>query len=137
MKNLREIFQKIDFPNPPEELGGRVLRAIKIHQRIEFGRTRFVTRLGRIASLGGMVMAIIFFGHTIITSEFWSLFALLFSDADIVMRYFGEFSFSLLETVPALPITIILVPVFSFLVFQFWSLSLDMNEGKSHLLLQS
>lgn len=121
---LRDIFQKIAFPQPPQGLEEKILYRINKIDEQQLRQAILITRVGRLVSFGAFVYAGFAFGHSVIASDFWQFASLLFSDVNIVTRYFSEFSLSLLETLPAFPIAIILAPLFSFLLFQFWSLNL-------------
>lgn len=111
----------MDSSDPPQGLEEKILRRIEILEASRLKRTFLITRVGRVGSLVALASAGFFFGHSVIASDFWQLVALLFSDGSIIANYFSEFFLSLLETMPALPIAIILAPLFSFLFFQFWS----------------
>ncbi|MFZ1719904.1 MAG: hypothetical protein WAU28_00955 [Candidatus Moraniibacteriota bacterium] len=131
MIQLNEAFQKIDSPNPSADLGGRILHRIEILEETRLRRTLLITRFGRIASLGALLYTGFAFGQDIVTSDFWQLASLLLTDAGIVMNYFGEFTSSLLETIPAFPIALLLIPILTFLIFQFRSLEISLERNHS------
>jgi len=125
MNKLRTLFQKIDSPDLPIDLEGKILRRIEAIEATRLRRALLITRIGRIVSLIAIVSAGSIFAQTIITSDFWQLVSLLFSDASVVTQYWSAFLLSLLETLPALQISLILMPLLSFLLFQFWSQSIS------------
>lgn len=125
MNKLHILFQKIDSPDLPSDLERKILRRIETIEASRLRRTLFITRIGRIVSLIAIVSAGSVFAQTIIASDFWQLVSLLFSDAGIVAQYWSAFLLSLLETLPAFQISLILMPILSFLLFQFWSQSIE------------
>lgn len=131
MHTLRTIFQKIDRPNPPDGLEERILRRIEVMEEKRLQNALLLTRIGRGISAAAFLAIGLTFGQNILASEFWQLASLLFTDASIVMNYFGEFIYSLLETLPALPIALILMPMLSFLLFQFWSFNIPVRRNHS------
>lgn len=128
MNKLHEIFQKIDLPNPPDDLSEKILHHIKVLEAKRAYRAILITRIGKTASLAMLLLIGLSFGQDILASEFWQLASLLFTDAGIIMNYFSEFTYSLLETLPAFPIALILMPILSFLLFQFWSFTIHVDE---------
>lgn len=131
MKTLSALFKNATLPNIPDGLDGRILRQIEILQQNHLKRSLFITRIGRFLSLGALFSAGFSFGHTIITSDFWKLLLLLFSDREVIMRYFSDFLISLLETFPAFSLSLILAPIFFFFLFQFWSQ--NVLAGQKHI----
>ena len=132
MNKLHALFQKIDFPHPSDGLGERILHRIKTIEANRLRRAILITRIGRIISLAAFLYTGFSFGHSVIASDFWQITTLLFSDGNIVINYFSDFFISLLETIPALSITLILMPIFSFLLFQFWSQGIGTTKKHVH-----
>lgn len=131
MNQLRTLFQKIDLPNPQGDLEKRILCRIKVLEENQVRQALLITHIGRSISIVALLLIGLSFGHSIITSEFWELASLLFTDAGIVMNYFSDFAYSLLETLPAFPIALILMPILSFLLFQFWSFNINIRRYPS------
>ncbi len=128
MHTLRTIFQKIAYPNPPDGLEGQILHHIEALEAKHIRRALFLTRVGRAVSVVSLFAIGFTFGQGVIASEFWQLASLLFTDVGFVISYFSEFAYSLLETLPAFPIALILMPILSFLLFQFWSLNIPLRR---------
>lgn len=123
MKNqLNTIFKKINFPFPSAGLGEKMLLQIQIMENRRQKKILLITRIGRTLSILAFLFMGFSFGQRILSSDFWQIASLLFSDAGIVTNYLNEFLSSLLETLPALSISLFLAPIFSFLLFQYWSL---------------
>jgi len=87
-------------------------RAIKRSVRVSFALTVVFGTL----FLGALVSL----GSTLVQSEFWSLLTLLSSDFFVLVRSSQDFGYSLLETLPLVPLIVLLIP----LVLFFWSFSL-------------
>lgn len=130
MNKLSAIFKEIGFPSPPDDLEEKIFRRIKVLEGHRARRAILITRIGRAISLLAFLFIGWSFGQSLISSEFWQLASLLFTDASVVMHHFSEFLYSLLETLPAFLITLILVPILSFLLFQFWSLSINKHSTR-------
>ena len=117
MSRLRTLFKDIQAPPYRRSLEGDIARTI-VEMKSRQERLRTVVLLsGLSVSALGMVVALFVYGEAFITAEFWSIVALLFSDLSYVFDFFGEFVVLLLETVPVVPVIMLLFPVFASLVF--------------------
>lgn len=117
MSRLRTLFKGIQAPPYRRSLEGDIARTV-VEMKSRQERLRTVVLLsGLSVSALGMVVALFVYGEAFITAEFWSIFTLLFSDISYVFDFFGEFVVLLLETVPVVPIIMLLFPVFVSLVF--------------------
>jgi len=63
------------------------------------------------ASVIGVVFSIKYVAQAISESSFYQYFSLLFSDPDIVVSYWREFTLSLVESLPFFAITLVLVAI--------------------------
>ncbi len=82
-------------------------------------RARQFSFLGIIVSLGVASFGAVEYGAVLLDSPFWLLFSLLFSDLGIIAGSFQDFFYSLLETLPLVPLLFLFAP----LTLLFWSLS--------------
>jgi hypothetical protein len=116
MDTLHAIFKEIPSVDFSMDMEGRISRAIEGERvALEKGRNR-IFFAGFALSAVGLFVATLWHGSALIESDFWSMTALLFSDADVVMAHGSAFLFSLLETFPVIPAVVLLAPVFVLLL---------------------
>jgi hypothetical protein len=100
-KDYEKLFSNIATPEPPAELLGHVTRRIQKERRRLENRWRWillsVTAAGTLAAL---VPVLALLKTAFDESGFWQYFSLLFSDFDVVMASWQNFSASLLESLP-------------------------------------
>lgn len=111
-KNIRDLFKNLKEHSPSRELKTNILKAINIQEKKSIRAKIILTYAGFTASLAIFSYAIFTFGQAFLQSEFWSLLSLSVTDAGTVMKYWGDFAFSLLETFPVMIAIIFLIPVF-------------------------
>jgi hypothetical protein len=119
MKSIYLLFRELKQEAPSLLLRDRVLRAVaqaKERQTILYRRW---SSLGIALSLLTLVWGGVEYETALLQSDFWTLITLLFSDIDVVMRSLGDFGYSLLETLPIMPLLILFTPLTLF----FWSMS--------------
>lgn len=115
------------------ELGpGQSLEGI-ILSKIDREKNRIIKEKKAMSYAGmiGSVAAILYLGATLgselLRSEFWSVVSLAGSDLNVILGNWTDYAFSLLETVPAMHIAAVLLPVFTLLL----SLNLYSNLNNS------
>ncbi|MBP9727880.1 MAG: hypothetical protein KBD27_00720 [Candidatus Moranbacteria bacterium] len=120
MKPLEKTFEAIVREEPSQLLRASILTKIGLLQSRKERHQKWF-------SLGMLSLSILLFslgvyqyGQTLLQSDFLRLLSLLFSDLGVLIGSFQYFSYSLLETLPIVPLLVLLVPV----VFFFWSMSL-------------
>jgi len=113
---LHHIFKQIGGSEPSPELSGLILARIEILQKKQIKRKLGLAYLSLASSLGTFIWTIVEFGQTFLQSDFWILLRLLATDASLVLKNWNDFMFSLLETFPAVSVTIILIPTFALLL---------------------
>ena len=116
MKKTNHIFNSISEIQPPSYLKEAVLRRISETREKEIRRKKILFQCGFVFSGASLLFAGIFFGKEIVSSEFWSIAALGFSDMGIVLSHWQSFGLSLLETLPIVALAAMFVPVFFFLM---------------------
>lgn len=117
MNTVQVLFKKIDGAPHRDGLESDILLAIGDAKRAQYKWRLMVSYAGLFCSglaiiLAGWTYAGAFFG-----SEFLSVVGLLFSDITTITRYWNEFFLLLLETIPVIPIALVLLPTFVFLLF--------------------
>ncbi len=127
MHEFSDYFKKIT-PVVPASLEKKVL--LGLHAVIlEEARARHQWAIvGLMLSLSGVAGVVWFLGEFLVQSTFWSLLMLLFSDPSTVANAFQDFGYSLLETLPLLPLILFLIP----LTLLFWSLSILFATPSKH-----
>jgi hypothetical protein len=114
-ENLYTIFTEV---SPPHGLYEAILRRVALaerrHARISVGFFGFATFV-----LGAALVPAIQYAITqLYASGFYDYFSLLFSDSSFALTYWREFSLSLVESLPALALLLV-IPLVVALV---WSL---------------
>jgi hypothetical protein len=112
-QNLQKIFKNLKNIEPSRGLEGKILKAISLENSRKVAKKLMFARAGIAVSFGALVYTLFVFGRTFLESDFWNLAKLIFSDTGIIAGHFGDFSISLLETLPVVEIFAILVPVFA------------------------
>ncbi len=118
MKTLSHYFKSIAC-DPPTDWEGRLFARL---ERVKYERTRRFRRVALFGiglSLGGVGMGIVEYGSMLVTSPFWSLLGLVVSDLASILQTLPDFAYSLLETLPIVPLLVL----FTSLTLFFWSLS--------------
>lgn len=117
MNTLRRLFRE-RYPSHQEEiLQGKILATLISLEEDQMRNRRRVSFLGLLSSSGFFLSAVYVYGGTFIRSEFWSIISLIFSDVLVLANYWNDFFLSLLETLPALPLAMMLMPIFIFFIF--------------------
>lgn len=127
-QKLSKIFKEMKEIEPKEELRFSIMRKINLEKSRRMRRMKFLSYFGIAVSFSAAAYALIFFGSAFFKSEFWTIFSLIFSDAMIVLGNWKEYLYSLGETFPVVNIILILVPIFSFLMFLNLLISLKNNK---------
>lgn len=102
---------------PREDFQGEIFLTITSLQSARLRRRMYSTYAGLLFSGTALVSMAFLFGGAFVQSEFWSILTLFFSDFSIVTSYWNEFSLLLLETIPVIPLLLIFIPTFIFLLF--------------------
>lgn len=97
-----------------EKLFNKIMLRIKREQRIFAIRQLAVFSIITLFSTAGFVFALNMFGTKISESGFLQFFSLIFSDFRTVISYWQSFAMSLLESLPAMSLIILLATIFVF-----------------------
>lgn len=117
MNTLHTLFKDMKNPSPRETLRNEIFSVIESLREAQLRRQRRRAYIGLSLSGIGVVYALFAYGGAFVGSEFWSVVSLFFSDVLVVANYWNEFSLLLLETIPVVPILLLLLPTFAFLLF--------------------
>ncbi len=120
MAIISSLFKNLTLATPRPFLRDRILAAVALAGEQRTAAHRRFSLVGMILSGALLLFGGMEYGESLLQSDFWTLMTLLFSDMDFVVRSFGEFGYSLLETLPLLPLLVLFAPLTIF----FWSLSL-------------
>jgi hypothetical protein len=115
-KNIHKLFESLKNIEPSAGLEEKILRKIALEKSWQTKKRLILADALMLGSFGAFVFLLMNFWNGIAKSEFWSLAKLVFTDAGIVASHWADFSFSLLETFPAIHAAIILAPVFLLLI---------------------
>lgn len=112
-EQTNKIIAEID---PPVNLKKAVFARIAKERQKQIFRKKALYFSGFSVSIIGLFASIGFFGRNIITSDFWSIGSLFFTDMKVVAAYWQEYALSLLETFPVEALAFVLMPMFILLV---------------------
>lgn len=134
-KKIHQLFKNISEINPPEKLAGLILARIEKIRKQRFWAKIATSALGAFASVSTTVYLFTIFEKSLLSSEFWSILSLAFSDASVIAVHYQEFLFSLLETLPAMTFAIMLIPIFTLLVSIYYTVEIfnKFNKSKYYL----
>ncbi len=118
MKTLSGHFKSIAIEPDPlfEERLGVSLRLAEVRA---MRRVRMISLFGIILSLGSALFGVFEYGSDLWQSPFWSLLTLLSTDLGLIVSALPDFTYSLLETLPIVPLLFLFAPLTLF----FWALS--------------
>jgi len=129
-RNFQEIFKKLKNIEPSRGLEGRILKAIAIENSRKVARKLMFARGGLAVSFGALVYVLFVFGRAFLESDFWDIAKLVFSDTGTIFSNMGSFSLSLLETLPVMEISAMLVPVLAVMMMLSWYFKFTNNNFK-------
>lgn len=132
-QNLRQIFKNIKQQDIPADLEKRILKAIALEKSRQVARKLLFARAGLTVSFGVLTYTLFVFGRAFLESDFWNLAKLAFSDTGVIVAHLGEFSVSLLETLPVVEILAILVPVFALAMLASYYFKFTNNNHFNHI----
>lgn len=115
-KDYEKLFTYLKSPEPPDGLFNKVIDRIQKERRFLIIKWQlFIFSIGAICSAIAFIPAFQMVKTGFTESGFIQFFSLLFSDFKIVVAYWQNFIFSLLETLPVMSLVILLVVVLVFL----------------------
>ncbi len=127
-QNLQKIFKNFKNIEPSRGLEGRILKVIATENSSAIRKKMLFARGGLAVSFGALAYALLIFGRAFLESDFWNLLKLTLSDSGTIAGHFGDFSISLLETLPVVEMFAILVPVFAVMLMLSWYFKFSNNN---------
>lgn len=100
----------------PENLRNNILLGIRGEEKKRAKPLLAVSVIIALSSLVGLFMWLKYALIAFYQSSFYAYMTLLFSDPDVVLRYWQEFGLALLESLPVLGIALCLLAVFTLLM---------------------
>lgn len=95
----------------PAGLRENILEKVARLESRKQARRLWALRMATAASCGFFAFFFAMFARELATSEFWSIARLMLTDMREVSAYWQDYAFSLLETLPALEMGLVLLPV--------------------------
>jgi hypothetical protein len=132
-QNLQKIFKNLKNIEPSRGLEGKILKVISLENSRKVARKLLFARAGLAVSFGALAYTLFVFGRTFLESDFWNLLKLTLSDSGTIAGHMGDYSISLLETLPVVEIFAILTPVFAVLVMFSYYFKFTNNNHFKHI----
>jgi len=125
-KTILDLIQNDSFPLPKVGLRSIILERIqKLERRRIAIHLCFLSFLSA-ASLMGVVVSFFSLGKALKSSGFFNYLSLVTSDSTVIMSYWKEISFSLVESLPSLSIALLLCVLGVFI----WSSSKTVTRAR-------
>ena len=130
-QNIQKIFQSLKNIEPSQGLEGKILKAISIKKSLEIRKKMMFVRAGLAVSFGALAYTLFVFGKAFLESDFWNLAKLAFSDSGVIASHVGDYSVSLLETLPVVEIFAMLLPAFAVMIMLSYYFKFTNNKFNS------
>jgi uncharacterized metal-binding protein len=115
-ENTEKLFASFTPPEPPAGLFERIMRRIQEEQRLlTLKRRVFVFSVGMMVSAAAFAPALKITEAELSASGFLRFLSLAFSDFEVITAYRQNFALTLLETIPAISLALLLAVIFVFL----------------------
>ncbi|MCX6743001.1 MAG: hypothetical protein NT116_02075 [Candidatus Parcubacteria bacterium] len=115
-KNYQKLLSYYQAPEPPNNLLGKIMQRIGEEKRLlTLKRRLFLFSAGLIGAITLFIPALKGVISGFSESGFIQYFSLLFSDAEIVLAYWQNYTLSLLETLPVVNLILLLATIFAIL----------------------
>lgn len=101
----------MDQFKPSKELRKNILLQVVKEEGRRAKNYLLVSLITSTASIVGVVFAAQYVVQAIFQTSFYRYFSLLFSDSDIVLSYWRQFTLSLVESLPFFAVTLVLVAI--------------------------
>ncbi len=128
MKRIQDVFREITTSEPAPGLRSRVLARIEKEQKTLLAHRRQMSFAGLVFSTSLFSFGVFQYGGPLLQSDFWRFFSLIFSDLGLVTVSFQDFAYSLLETLPVVPLFALFAPLALFL----WSVGFFLSLSENH-----
>jgi ABC-type phosphate/phosphonate transport system permease subunit len=114
-KNFKDIFNNSNT-ELPKGLKQAVFERIEMEKAKKVARKKLFLQMGFAVSGVSSAVTLAIFGREILSSEFFSLILLGFSDMKTVTVMWQDYAYSLMETLPTATIAMTLLPIFIFML---------------------
>jgi hypothetical protein len=118
-EKYKKLLESINLIEPPKGLERQILARINMEKKRLAKIRTFIFGGSAIASFGFSLWAIIYLVKSVQETGFWQYLSLIFSENRIVLVYWRELSFSLVESLPIVSLMVFLTAVGFFI----WSLA--------------
>lgn len=125
---LKQSFKDMKEIEPPLGMKEAVFKMARLEGKRSVRRKLVLSYLGLAASFSALLWSGWTFGSGFVRSDFWNLLSLAASDIAVVSSFWQDFSFSLMETFPAINLMAILIPIFT--MFLSLGAFLDLTNNK-------
>jgi hypothetical protein len=100
-KDFEKLFTHLPAPEPPAGLAEAVIGRIRLERRLSAVKARLIAlAFGLVGSLAAAVFAARSVWQAMTESGLPQFLSLLFSDADAIVTYWGDFALGVLESLP-------------------------------------
>lgn len=99
-------------PKAPEGLSFRILTAIESEAARRAAFQAKLASWGAFSSFAVFLVSLVVAGNSFLSSDFWQISSLLFSDLSLVLAHAETFALSLAETFPAASAALLIAPLF-------------------------
>lgn len=100
----------------PDHLKSNILRGILSEEKNRARKLLVISIITAFVSIGSILASVKYALTSFYQSSFYSYATLLFSDPDVVMRYWREFGLALLESLPVVGVILCLAAFFALLI---------------------
>lgn len=105
MPTLHSLFQSI-VVETPSHLESSLVLSLRLERARLYRRKLALIQSGVIGAGILLLLTLFWTIPLLIQSDFWSLSSLAFTDLGILSAFFGDFLYSLLETLPIVPLAL-------------------------------
>jgi hypothetical protein len=132
-QKLHNLFKTLKDIDPSQELEGKILNAIVLKKNFAIRKKLLIARTGLVTSLGVLAYTLFVFGKSFLESDFWNLAKLSVSDSGVIVSHAGDYTVSLLETLPVFEMFAILLPIFAVMMLLSYYFKFTNNNHFNHV----
>ena len=111
----KRLFSYLPLPEPPDDLLAKIKSRLLKEQRLRLQRKLVIFTITMTVSAIALIPAFKFVQQELVASGFIQFLSLAFSDFTIVSIYWKNFLMSLLESMPAISLSLFLTVILLFL----------------------
>lgn len=110
-EKINQIFNSLPEVEPSNNLKSLIMQRIKMAEQKKAAKRLFALRFSMSVTSLAFALAAYYGGRELLSSQFWNIAMLGFSDFNLVLSNWQTFAWSLLETIPVSAISILLSPI--------------------------